>query len=59
MQFIMKNKIKFKKIYKAPQVYESFNKKRIDYLDIARAFAIISVVLCHAVEFIYNVNLEG
>lgn len=35
------------------------SKNRIDYLDIARTFAIISVVLCHAVELIYNINVEG
>ena len=34
-------------------------KNRIEFLDIARTFAIISVVLCHSVELIYNMKLEG
>lgn len=34
-------------------------KNRIIYLDIARTFAIIFVVLCHSVELIYKMNLQG
>ena len=34
-------------------------KRRIDFLDMARTFAIISIVLCHSVELIYPMNLEG
>ena len=33
--------------------------KRIQCLDIARTFAIMSVVLCHAVELIYPMNVKG
>lgn len=33
-------------------------KNRIIYLDIARTFAIIFVVLCHSVELIYKMNLQ-
>lgn len=35
------------------------NKRRLEYLDIARTFAIISVVLCHAVELVYQMKLKG
>lgn len=31
-------------------------KNRIIFLEIARVFAIVSVVLCHAVEYIYQFN---
>lgn len=34
-------------------------KNRIIYLDIARTFAIIFAVLCHSVELIYKMNLQG
>ncbi len=33
--------------------------KRIINLDVARTFAITTVVLCHAVELIYSMNLDG
>lgn len=38
---------------------EKNNKTRLEYLDIARTFAIISVVLCHAVELVYQMKLKG
>lgn len=34
-------------------------KKRIINLDLARAIAIILVVLCHSVEFIYDMNVQN
>lgn len=37
----------------------NLEKNRIIYLDIARTFAIIFVVLCHSVELIYKMNLQG
>lgn len=37
---------------------KSIEKKRIEYLDIARTFAIICVVLCHCVGNIYQFNLK-
>lgn len=38
---------------------DKIKKDRIIYLDIARTFAIIFVVLCHSVELIYKMNLQG
>lgn len=35
------------------------NNKRILELDIARALAILCVVLCHSVELIYNLNVDN
>ena len=32
--------------------------RRIEYLDIARTFAIFCVVLCHSVETIYKFSLQ-
>lgn len=37
----------------------TMTKKRIINLDIARTIAIILVVLCHSVEFIYSMNLKN
>ena len=40
-------------------VCKETGKNRIANLDIARTFAIISVVFCHAIELIYNMNVKG
>lgn len=37
---------------------DKIKKNRIIYLDIARTFAIILVVLCHSVTLIYKMNLQ-
>lgn len=55
----MKNEIELEEVCEKSKVNQLSNKKRIYYLDIARTFAIISVVLCHSVELIYNMNLKG
>ena len=55
----MKNKIESGETVKGSQIHDLSNKKRIVSLDIARTFAIISVVFCHAIELIYNMNLKG
>lgn len=35
------------------------DKKRIEWIDILRAFAILAVILCHATEGIYKLNIES
>lgn len=55
----MKNEIELEEVCEKSKVNQLSNKKRIYYLDIAKTFAIISVVLCHSVELIYNMNLKG
>lgn len=33
--------------------------KRIEWLDLYRVFAILAVLLCHATEGVYTINLSG